>query len=82
MARDGFSKKTVDDLAKRAGYVCSNPECKQETVGLLAENSTGQTAIGIAEDAARRAGASDGEARLYNRGRKNRPEICSPFTAA
>ncbi|MEP2758957.1 MAG: hypothetical protein ABJP66_07800 [Hyphomicrobiales bacterium] len=28
-----FSKKTVDTIAKRAGYKCSNPECQSPTVG-------------------------------------------------
>ena len=31
--RDNFSKTTVDLLAKRAGYRCSNPECNILTVG-------------------------------------------------
>jgi hypothetical protein len=31
--RDDFSKATVDLLAKRAGYLCSNPECRILTVG-------------------------------------------------
>ena len=31
--RDDFSKATVDLLAKRAGYLCSNPECGILTVG-------------------------------------------------
>lgn len=28
-----FSKKTVDTLAKRAAYICSNPDCRARTVG-------------------------------------------------
>jgi hypothetical protein len=28
-----FSKKTVDTLAKRAGFICSNPDCRVSTVG-------------------------------------------------
>lgn len=28
-----FNQKTVDVLAKRAGYVCSNPDCRVSTVG-------------------------------------------------
>ena len=28
-----FSKKTVDTLGKRAGYRCSNPDCRKQTVG-------------------------------------------------
>jgi hypothetical protein len=31
--RDDFSKATVDLLAKRAGYLCSNPDCGILTVG-------------------------------------------------
>ena len=30
---DGFLKKTVDIIAKRAGFRCSNPECRCLTVG-------------------------------------------------
>lgn len=28
-----FSKKTIDTLAKRAAYLCSNPDCRVSTVG-------------------------------------------------
>src|SRR5688572_20443116 len=31
--RDDFSKLTVDILAKRVGYLCSNPDCRKHTVG-------------------------------------------------
>lgn len=31
--RDDFSKPIVDALAKRAGYRCSNPDCRKETIG-------------------------------------------------
>jgi len=31
--RDDFSKKTVDALAKRVGYLCSKPDCRRSTVG-------------------------------------------------
>ncbi|MFK7749715.1 MAG: hypothetical protein AB8B65_15060 [Kordia sp.] len=31
--RDDFTKKTVDLLAKRVGYLCSNPDCRKPTVG-------------------------------------------------
>lgn len=31
--RDDFSKITVDILAKRVGYLCSNPDCRMHTVG-------------------------------------------------
>lgn len=28
-----FSKSTIETLAKRAGYICSNPDCRKSTVG-------------------------------------------------
>lgn len=31
--RDNFTTKTVDILAKRVGYLCSNPNCRKATVG-------------------------------------------------
>ena len=31
--RDNFTIKTVDILAKRVGYLCSNPDCRKHTVG-------------------------------------------------
>jgi hypothetical protein len=31
--RDNFTPKTIDILAKRVGYICSNPNCKKITVG-------------------------------------------------
>lgn len=31
--RDDFSLKTKDKLARRAGFICSNPECKKSTIG-------------------------------------------------
>ncbi|MDT8717057.1 hypothetical protein IAI10_10340 [Clostridium sp. 19966] len=31
--RDDFSPKVKDTLAKRVGYICSNPNCNQETIG-------------------------------------------------
>src|SRR5258708_7255398 len=33
MPRDEFSLKTIDILAKRVGYLCSNPQCRKPTVG-------------------------------------------------
>jgi hypothetical protein len=33
MQRDNFSKRTIEILAKRVGYLCSNPNCQKETVG-------------------------------------------------
>lgn len=43
-----FSSKTVDNLAKRAGYICSNPDCKASTVG---PNSDPEKVIIIGEAA-------------------------------
>ncbi len=31
--RDDFSNKTKEILAKRVGYICSNPKCRQHTIG-------------------------------------------------
>lgn len=31
--RDDFTRPTVDKLAKRAGYLCSNPHCRIPTIG-------------------------------------------------
>jgi hypothetical protein len=31
--RDDFSKSTIEKIAKRAGYLCSNPECRLPTIG-------------------------------------------------
>lgn len=31
--RDDFTSKTIDILAKRVGYLCSNPACRRHTVG-------------------------------------------------
>ena len=33
MTRDNFSRKTIDTLAQRVGFLCSNPACKAHTVG-------------------------------------------------
>lgn len=47
MSRDNFTKVTIDILAKRVGYCCSNPDCKKYTVGPN-EDKTKATSIGIA----------------------------------
>lgn len=44
----GFSKKTVDTLARRAAFLCSNPDCRRNTVG---PNSNPQKATTIGEAA-------------------------------
>ncbi len=45
--RDNFTSRTIDTLAKRAGYICSNPECQCPTVG-AAEAHDGIINIGVA----------------------------------
>ena len=45
--RDDFTKKTVDILAKRVGYICSNPKCRCHTVGPNTEKDKA-TIIGVA----------------------------------
>lgn len=45
--RDDFTKKTVELLAKRVAYLCSNPKCRTVTIG--ANKHPGKsTTIGIA----------------------------------
>ena len=39
MARDDFSKPTVDTLAKRVGVRCSNPSCRKLTTGPRTDSS-------------------------------------------
>lgn len=45
--RDDFTKPTIDILAKRVGYLCSNPECRKHTVGPNDQEDKA-TLIGIA----------------------------------
>ena len=45
--RDDFTKRTIDTLAKRAGYVCSNPGCRCLTVG-AARGNEGFVIVGVA----------------------------------
>ncbi len=45
--RDDFTKVVIEVLAKRVGYVCSNPSCEQFTVGPQQEVS-GTINIGVA----------------------------------
>ncbi len=45
--RDDFSRTTIDILAKRVGYLCSNPDCRNTTVGAN-QNDNKSTSIGIA----------------------------------
>ncbi|EOY3722899.1 hypothetical protein ACN9PN_28655 [Klebsiella pasteurii] len=44
---DKFSKATVTQLAKRAGYICSNPKCNRMTIG-PSENENNSIVAGVA----------------------------------
>lgn len=45
--RDDFSISVKEILAKRVGYKCSNPNCRQSTCGPQS-NTTGAVNIGVA----------------------------------
>ena len=45
--RDNFSKSTIETLAKRVAYRCSNPECRKPTIGPN-EDKNKTTSIGVA----------------------------------
>jgi hypothetical protein len=45
--RDDFTRLTTETIAKRAGYVCSNPDCGRSTVG-AAPGHSGSVNIGVA----------------------------------
>lgn len=45
--RDDFSARTIDQLAKRAGTVCSNPGCGRPTFG-AAQTHDGVVNVGVA----------------------------------
>lgn len=62
MSRDDFPIKVKDNLAKRAGFLCSNPDCKKVTVGSN-ENENKSTLIGVA---AHITAASEGGPRYDN----------------
>jgi hypothetical protein len=47
LVRDDFSKQTVTELGKGAGYRCSNPDCRRSTIGANAEQD-GSITIGVA----------------------------------
>lgn len=38
--RDDFSKKVIDAIAKRASYICSNPDCRCITVAASEEDDS------------------------------------------
>jgi len=44
--RDDFIQKTKDEIAKRVGYICSNPECKAATSG--PQDEEGVVNVGVA----------------------------------
>ena len=46
--RDDFDKSTIDILAKRAAYICSNPDCKSLTVAPSSEEESKFIYIGKA----------------------------------
>lgn len=48
MEKDDFTKKVVDDVAKRAGCQCSNPGSRRKTVGPSKSNSDKHVNIGKA----------------------------------
>jgi hypothetical protein len=37
--RDDFNKPVIDALAKRAAFICSNPDCKTLTIAPSDEDS-------------------------------------------
>jgi hypothetical protein len=45
--RDDFTKRTIDILGKRVGFLCSNPDCRRYTIGPN-EEADKATIIGIA----------------------------------
>ncbi|MBV7426770.1 MULTISPECIES: hypothetical protein [unclassified Acidovorax] len=47
MARDDFKKSVKDDLAKRVGYMCSNPDCAAMTSGPR-RGASGAVVLGMA----------------------------------
>ncbi|MEZ9455449.1 hypothetical protein AB4258_23585 [Vibrio splendidus] len=57
-SRDDFNKPVVDALAKRAAYICSNPDCRKLTIAPSEEDLT--KFIYIAEAAHIKAAAAGG----------------------
>ncbi len=47
MTRDSFTQSVKDELAKRVGYVCSNPGCRQHTSGPQ-KSPRGTVNVGVA----------------------------------
>ncbi len=46
--RKEFNKKTKDELAKRVGYRCSNPNCRKLTIGPRSSTKNKSMSIGVA----------------------------------
>jgi len=42
--RDNFKKKTISNIARRVSYLCSNPDCRRQTVG---PQAGGESSINI-----------------------------------
>lgn len=47
MARDDFKSRVKQELAKRAAYICSNPDCRSTTIG-ASGNDKDSINIGVA----------------------------------
>lgn len=47
-SRDEFSPTTIELLAKRAGYICSHPDCRRMTVAVSEDRKSGVTMLGVA----------------------------------
>lgn len=62
MSRDDFPNRVKDNLARRAGFLCSNPDCRKLTVGSNKDGNKA-TLIGIA---AHITAASEGGPRYDN----------------
>lgn len=62
MARDDFSRTTIDRLSRRVGMRCSNPDCRMPTAG--PDSNGGTTNLGVA---AHITAASPGGARYDDR---------------
>ncbi len=58
--RDEFSQKNKLELAKRVGFVCSNPDCRTLTIGPTGINANNNTSINLGEAAHITAAAEGG----------------------
>lgn len=48
MVGDDFTRPTIELLAKRAGYICSNPTCGANTVGPSEVDPSKSVSVGVA----------------------------------